>query len=116
MFIYYNYAEYKLSSENNDSIASIHRTIDAAKEAGYICGNNDAPVNFSVKEIKKRAHRQSLNLADYSQVSKSNCVILPTGEIFLIIGDGIIRYYIVLKADTRKGVYRILDIKGESLG
>ena len=117
LFVYYNYAEYKLSSENNDSMASIDRTINAAKEAGYTCKNNYSPVVFAVKEIQKRTHRKFVELINYSQVSKSNCVILPTGEIFMIIGDGIVRYHILLKEDAQRAErYYILDIKGKVIG
>jgi hypothetical protein len=39
-------------------MASIHRIIKAAKEAGYTCENNNAPVIFAVKEIQKRTQRR----------------------------------------------------------
>jgi hypothetical protein len=116
LFVYYNYAQYRLSSEINDSTSNISRTINAAKEAGYICKNND-PVVFAVKEIQKRTQRRAIEFLDYSQVSKSSCAILPTGEIFLIISDGTVRHYIVLEKDTQTaGMYHILDIKGEAIG
>lgn len=117
LFVYYNYGQYKISSKLDDSMANIDRTIDAAKEAGYTCQSNNFPVNFSVKEIQKRKHRESFKFIDYSQAYKYNCATLPTGEIFLIISDGSVRYYIVLKEDPQKtGEYHILDIKGQTLG
>jgi hypothetical protein len=98
-------------------MASIHRIIKAAKEAGYTCENNNAPVIFAVKEIQKRTQRRSVNFIDYSQVSKSSCTILPTGEIFLIISDGTVQYCIVLKKDVQTAeIYHILDIKGKVIG
>jgi hypothetical protein len=117
LFVYYNYAQYKLSSNINDSTSNIYRTIDAAKEAGYTCKNNNAPVIFAVKEIQKRTQRRAIEFIDYSQVSKSSCTILPTGEILLIVSDGTVRHYIVLKKDTQTAeIYHILDIKGETIG
>jgi hypothetical protein len=92
LFVYYNYAQYKLSSEINDSMSNISRTINAGKEAGYTCENNNEPVVFAVKEIQKRTRRRAIEFIDYSQVSKSNCTILPTGEIFLIISGGTVRH------------------------
>jgi hypothetical protein len=117
LFVYYNYAQYKLSPEINDSTSNISRTINAAKEAGYTCENNNAPVIFAVKEIQKRTQRRAIKFIDYSQVSNSSCAILPTGEIFLIISDGTVRHYIVLKKDAQTAdMYYILDIKGETMG
>jgi hypothetical protein len=117
LFVYYNYAQYKLSSGINDSTSNISRTINAAKEAGYTCENNNAPVIFAVKEIQKRTKRRAIELIDYSQVSKSNCTILPTGEIFIIISNGTVRHYIVLEKDVQTAeMYHILDIKGEAIG
>ncbi len=117
LFIYYNYSQYKLSSEINDSTSNIYRTINAAKEAGYTCENHNAPVIFAIKEIQKRTQRRAIEFIDYSQVSNSICAILPTGEIFLIISDGTVRHYIVLKKDAQTAeMYHVLDIKGETIG
>lgn len=116
LFVYYNYVQYKFSSEINDSTSNISRTINAAKEADYTCKNND-PVVFAVKEIQKRTQRRAIKFIDYSQVSKSSCAILPTGETLLIISDGTVRHYIVLEKDPQTaGMYHILDIKGETMG
>jgi thioredoxin-related protein len=69
---------------------------------------------LSFLQLKKfrKEHRD-----DYSQVSKSSCTILPTGEIFLIISDGTVQYCIVLKKDVQTAeIYHILDIKGKVIG
>ena len=111
--VYYDYAWYKLSSDNNDALSQMHNTISSAKEAGYSCKNKQLPGVSAYQKILSRRRNTSTSLS----YTISNCVQLPTGEIILSINDGITRYYVLLKIDENNPKsHHILDIRGESLG
>jgi hypothetical protein len=115
--IYYNYCQYNLDRLMNESnefvIGDVRRIMDSAKEAGYSCNRKDIFRDFSYKEIIKR-RKSSLPFNSYSV---NECVRLPTGEIILSSYYGNTQYYTLLKIDVQEpGGYRVLDIRGETIG
>jgi hypothetical protein len=111
--IYYDYAWYKLSSDNNDALSQMRNIISSAKEAGYSCRNKQLSGASAYREILSR--RKNISISHSYTIS--DCVQLPTGETILSINDGITRYYVLLKVDENNSKpHNILDIRGESLG
>ena len=111
--IYYNYAWYKVSHENNDALSHMYSIIASAREAGYSCKNKQIPGAYAYQEVLKRRVKTSLSRL----YTIPDCIQLPTGEIILSLNDGIVRYCILLKADDKKPeTHHILDIRGEAIG
>lgn len=111
--IYYNYGLYKLSSDNNDALSQMHRIISSAKDADYNCKNEQIPGISAYREILSRRR----NISTSHSYIISDCVQLPTGEIFLSLNNGNTRYYVLLKVnENNPKSHYILDIRGEVMG
>jgi hypothetical protein len=113
-FCYCQYSIEKLMNESNEFvIADIRRTMDSAKDAGYSCNSKDTFRDFSYKEIIKRRKFSSLSNSYFV----SECVRLPTEEVILSSNYSNTKYYILLKRDVQEPEgYRVLDIRGETIG
>jgi transcription-repair coupling factor (superfamily II helicase) len=112
--VYYEYGWYKLSSNNNDALSQIHKTISSAKEAGYSCKNKQLFGASAYREILRRKKKNTYTSHYYTT---SDCVKLPTGDIILSINNGVTRYYVLLKLDENNPKsHHILEIRGEAIG
>jgi hypothetical protein len=110
LFVYYDYAQYKLASlanEKDEVNGHVARMIFSAKEAGYTC----------LERLPQGITPGRKDLSRSYPYSIAECVTLPTGEVILKINNSISRNYLLLNVDaSRPGGYYILHIGGETLG
>jgi hypothetical protein len=111
--VYYEYFRYKISFENSDAMSSMYGMIDYGMEAEYTCKDKQSPGAYAYKELAKRKKHS----IESNQYRIGHCVHLPTGQIILTISNSTVKYYVLLESDGyNPESYRVLDIRGETLG